>query len=164
MKLVLKDESETMAIGASLFESIHQNGVIFLVGDLGAGKTTLVRGFLRAAGYDGIVKSPTYTLMEEYTLNDTRVLHLDLYRLADPEELEWMGIRDYLCDDVIYFIEWPKFVGAFLPQPDIQFTLEHKSHYRALIVSALTNKGKQIEERLKLVLRQHRIDGSTLSR
>ncbi len=151
MRIDLKDESQTMAIGAGLFKSIPRNGVIFLVGDLGAGKTTLVRGFLRAAGYDGIVKSPTYTLMEEYTLNNTRVLHFDLYRLADPEELEWLGIRDYLCDDVIFFIEWPKFADEFLPCPDIQFTLEHTGHHRGLKVAALSDKGKIIESRLKLV-------------
>ena len=150
MKVDLKDESQTMAIGASLFESIHHNGVIFLVGDLGAGKTTLVRGFLRAAGYEGIVKSPTYTLMEEYTLKNIRVLHFDLYRLVDPEELEWLGIADYLCDDVIFFIEWPKFFGEFLPQPDIQLTLEHEGYHRKLIVAAFTNKGDQIGTRLKL--------------
>ncbi len=150
MKIDLKDETETMAVGAGLFESIHRNSVVFLVGDLGAGKTTMVRGFLRAAGYHGIVKSPTYTLVEEYRLKNTRILHFDLYRLVDPEELEWMGIRDYLRDNVIFFIEWPKLAEEFFPRPDLRCTLNHQDHRRNLTVASLTDEGKQIEGRLKL--------------
>ena len=107
-----------VAFGESLGRSMTPPHVVALSGDLGAGKTTLVRGFLRAAGYTGAVKSPTYTLVEEYTIGDRKILHFDLYRVADPEELEWIGIRDYFDQDCVCFIEWPDMGKGFLPEPD----------------------------------------------
>lgn len=116
---ILKTEAETEAFGAEMLQWLPGKCLIFLRGQLGAGKTTLVRGFLRAAGYRGKVKSPTFTLVEEYSLDDRKVLHFDLYRLADSEELEWIGIRDYLAEAAICFIEWPEMGRGFLPEPDI---------------------------------------------
>ena len=118
MKTYLKDTEATERFGAKLWAELPSKCLIFLHGDLGAGKTTLVRGFLRAAGYTGAVKSPTYTLVEEYTISGRKIFHFDLYRVADPEELEWIGIRDYFDQDSVCFIEWPDMGKGFLPEPD----------------------------------------------
>ena len=120
----LNSAEETEQFGADLFKSLPSKCLIFLYGDLGAGKTTMVRGFLRAAGYNGTVKSPTYTLVEEYTIGDRKIFHFDLYRVVDPEELEWIGIRDYFDQDSICFIEWPDKGKGFLPEPDRVITLK----------------------------------------
>ena len=119
MNTVLKGESSTLQFGARLFECIQGASLIYLHGDLGAGKTTCVRGYLNAGGYTGPVKSPTFTLVEEYQLSDRKIVHFDLYRLADPEELEWIGLRDYLDHDVVCFIEWPEKGTGYLPNPDL---------------------------------------------
>ena len=107
MQKILQNTEETEHFGAELFQSLTPKSVVFLHGELGAGKTTLVRGYLRAAGYTGTVKSPTYNLVEEYTVAGHKLFHFDLYRLNDPEELEWIGINDYFNQDSICFIEWP---------------------------------------------------------
>ncbi|TAN65654.1 MAG: tRNA (adenosine(37)-N6)-threonylcarbamoyltransferase complex ATPase subunit type 1 TsaE [Methylobacter sp.] len=118
MNIYLKDTEATEQFGAKLWAELPSKCLVFLHGELGAGKTTLVRGFLRAAGYSGAVKSPTYTLVEEYTIGERKIFHFDLYRVADPEELEWIGIRDYFDQDCICFIEWPDMGKGFLPEPD----------------------------------------------
>jgi len=132
MQKYLISTEETEQFGAELFKSVHSKCLIFLYGDLGAGKTTLVRGFLRAAGYDGVVKSPTYTLVEEYTIDTRKIFHFDLYRVVDPEELEWIGIRDYFDQDSICFIEWPDRGKGFLPEPDRVITLKTQGLGRSL--------------------------------
>lgn len=109
---------DTAALGAALARIVAAPCVIALEGPLGAGKTTFVRGFLRARGYEGPVRSPTYTLVETYPLDGGPVHHLDLYRLADPEELEYLGVRDLATDDSIWLIEWPERGHGFLPPFD----------------------------------------------
>ena len=134
MQKYLSSAEETEAFGAELFKSVPSKCLIFLQGDLGAGKTTMVRGFLRAAGYNGAVKSPTYTLVEEYTIVRRKIFHFDLYRVVDPEELEWIGIRDYFDQDSICFIEWPDKGKGFLPEPDRVITLKTQGLGRSVIL------------------------------
>jgi tRNA threonylcarbamoyladenosine biosynthesis protein TsaE len=132
MQRYLDSTEATEQFGAELFKSVPSKCLIFLQGDLGAGKTTMVRGFLRAAGYNGTVKSPTYTLVEEYIVDGRKIFHFDLYRVVDPEELEWIGIRDYFDQDSICFIEWPDKGKGFLPQPDIIITLKPEGLARSI--------------------------------
>jgi tRNA threonylcarbamoyladenosine biosynthesis protein TsaE len=121
MKVLTITTAEAMEqLGADLAALCRQgNKVIYLTGNLGAGKTTLVRGFLRAWGYHGAVKSPTFTLVEQYTFAEITVYHFDLYRLHDPEELEYIGIRDYLTPQSVCLIEWPEKGHGLLPPADI---------------------------------------------
>jgi tRNA threonylcarbamoyladenosine biosynthesis protein TsaE len=133
--ILLRDEAATLALGAELAHRIQPGTVVFLHGNLGAGKTTLVRGYLHALGHTGAVKSPTFTLVEEYLLRRVRVFHFDLYRLSDPEELEWMGIRDYFSSDSIVFIEWPERGAGFLPRADFEITLLYDGASRIAEIS-----------------------------
>lgn len=117
--LVLRSEEDTRRL-AQVLARYFTSGVMYLVGDLGAGKTTLSRYFLTALGHTGAVKSPTYTLVEPYTIQDREVFHFDLYRLHDPYELELMGIRDYLeIPDALFLFEWPSKGGDEIPQADL---------------------------------------------
>lgn len=136
------------AWGARLANALGGEGaVIALRGPLGAGKTTLVRGLLGALGHRGRVRSPTYTLVESYVTPALQVHHFDLYRLADPEELEFMGIRDYLEPGVVIVVEWPERGGAVLPRPDLDVTIGVRDEAtRDLTVRALTPRGERLCE------------------
>lgn len=130
LTLLLPDEEATSHLGACLWQTLPSKCLVFLDGDLGMGKTTLVRGLLRAAGFTGNVKSPTYNVVEEYHLAQHQVFHFDLYRLNDPEELEWLGMRDYLAQDSLCFIEWPERGAGYLPLPDLQINLSSRDNGR----------------------------------
>jgi len=121
---------------------------VFLTGVLGAGKTTLSRGFLRAFGHRGAVKSPTYTLVEPYIFSTHNVYHFDLYRLGDPEELEFMGVRDYFCDGNICLLEWPDRGKGFLPEEDMTVKVRVKAPGRMVDLRAQTGLGEAVLTRL----------------
>ena len=142
----LTDESHTVLAGEVIGRSLNSATVIYLRGDLGAGKTTLCRGVLRAFGYSGAVKSPTYTLVEPYTFSDRTVYHFDLYRLGHPEELEFMGIRDYFRYNSICLVEWPDRGKGYIARSDITITLTAKNMGRMLEITADSDYGVAVLE------------------
>jgi tRNA threonylcarbamoyladenosine biosynthesis protein TsaE len=134
---VIVSSTAMMALGGEIADNFPQGGLVFLQGDLGTGKTTLVRGLLRHLGFKGIVKSPTYTLVEPYCIKGRDIYHFDLYRLADPEELEYMGVRDYLLSDALCLIEWPKKAQGFLPQAELTVFIQHADEARKVTLRTL---------------------------
>ena len=143
----LANESQQIAIAQAVAKAIDEHNkssfIILLKGNLGVGKTTFARGFIQASGFDGVVKSPTYTLVEPYPINHDRMCyHFDLYRLAEPEELEFIGAREHFNDDDVCLIEWPEKAAGFLPPADWICEFSHFNQGRNLIISALTKKGK----------------------
>lgn len=148
---ILLDEKATEDMGAQLAKATFPPLVIYLQGELGMGKTTFVRGFLRSLGYAGIVKSPTFTLVEEYEFPQlsTFIYHFDLYRLNDPEALEFMGIREYLHRQAILLIEWPEQGGNYISDPDIIIQIKAVDQGRCLKILFLTAQSLAIQESFK---------------
>lgn len=152
MHLSLRDEAAQVAFGESLGHALEGRGCVFLQGELGAGKTTLSRGILRAYGYQGAVKSPTYTLVEPYELGETQVHHFDLYRLGDPEELEFIGARELFSEGSLCLVEWPSRGEGWLPEADLVVTLSVTGTGREASVVAGTPHGVHVLSRLNRIL------------
>lgn len=122
----LADEAATVQAGEQLAAQLSAGMTVFLEGTLGAGKTTITRGILQGFGHSGAVKSPTYTLVEPYENVSPTIYHFDLYRLGDPEELEYMGIRDYFSAQSLCIVEWAERGQGVLPEPDVIVSLSPK--------------------------------------
>jgi len=132
------------ALGASMAAKLGKVRLIYVHGPLGAGKTTLVRGMLRALGHVGAVKSPTFTLVEPYDLRGFSIYHFDLYRLNDPEELEFLGMRDYLHGEGVCVVEWAERAHGVLPPPDIDVMIQATEKGRMVRITAQTDSGKAL--------------------
>jgi len=143
-EIILETPEETERAGRRLASRLRSGDRIYLDGDLGAGKTTLVRGMLRQLGHVGAVRSPTFTLVEQYAMKDLELCHFDLYRIADPEELEFAGIRDYLRSSTVTLIEWAVKGTGFLPDPDLQIDLQAAANARRLAARACTPRGREL--------------------
>jgi tRNA threonylcarbamoyladenosine biosynthesis protein TsaE len=145
--LALLDAAATEAAGARLASGLRGGMVIAISGELGAGKTTLVRGCLRALGWEAPVKSPTYMLVEHYPLSSLYFYHFDFYRFADPSEWETAGLADCFRDDSVCVVEWPERVAGLLPPPDLMVTLSHPvdpdAGGRQLELAAQTRNGER---------------------
>lgn len=139
----LGDEQATLALGAALAGALAPGQVIYLCGDLGAGKTTMVRGLLRALGYQGNVRSPTYTLVELYAISKLDFYHFDFYRFANAEEFLDAGLDEYFQGRGICLVEWPERAAPFLPAPDLRIALTVAESGRRAQIAALSEEGKR---------------------
>ena len=158
LHIELADEQATIVLGAALGEAVVASGMseevrshaacIYLEGELGAGKTTLSRGLMHTLGHSGAVKSPTYTLVEPYQLDVGDVTHFDLYRLADPAELEFLGMQDYFEQSLLCLVEWPDKGAGFLHAADLRLQLFYEQSARRAELQALSARGKHILQNL----------------
>lgn len=154
VSLSAPDEPALVALGGALAAACEPGLVVHLQGDLGMGKTTFCRGFIQALGHEGAVKSPTYTLVEPYELGDWQVFHFDLYRLADPEELEFMGIRDYFGDFSVCLVEWPERGLGALPPADLIIGISREGAGRRVDYDAESELGRRVLAGLSALQRQ----------
>ena len=136
LELIVPNEAAMLRLGEQMANALADidGGLIYLHGDLGAGKTTLVRSILQALGVSGRIKSPTYTLVEPYEAGGRQLYHLDLYRLGDPQELEFLGLRDYLSANALLFVEWPEKGEGVLPAGDVHIWIQPEGAGRRVVV------------------------------
>ena len=143
--MYLEDDTSTLELGACVARLCQPPLVIHLQGDLGAGKTTFARGFIRALGHSGRVKSPTFPLQESYVLEQATLFHFDLYRIQDPGELEFIGIRDAAGEtDSILLIEWPEHGAGAIPKADIEFSFQHAGEGRHVDFHGRSARGRSV--------------------
>ena len=140
---LIKTEDDMLAFGAELARQVQAPCVICLKGDLGAGKTTFVRGLLRGLSYQDKVKSPTYTLVEPYNFDKFTIYHFDLYRFKDETEWDDAGFREYFNNSSICLVEWPEKAGHILPKPDISIELSHATLGRHLHLIGYSSIGAE---------------------
>jgi tRNA threonylcarbamoyladenosine biosynthesis protein TsaE len=147
------DDTSQLAqdLASAVSSQLPSDVVIFLNGDLGAGKTTFSRYFIQALGHSGSVKSPTYTLVEPYELENVNIYHFDLYRLADPEELEFMGIRDYFGGGAVALVEWSEKGGEYLASPDLVISITMSTSGRQFNLEATTALGAKLLQQCKRI-------------
>jgi len=149
IELEVPEVGDREALGARMAARLGKVRLIYVHGPLGAGKTTLVRGMLRALGHAAAVKSPTFTLVEPYELRGHRIYHFDLYRLDDPEELEFLGMRDYLHGDGVCVVEWAERAQGVLPPPDIDVMIQATEKGRMVRIAAHTDSGNALLNALR---------------
>ncbi len=149
MTRFLATEADTLALGAALAQGLRPGMVIYVSGDLGAGKTTLVRGALRALGVTERVKSPTFTLLELYTISRLYLHHFDFYRFNRSEEWVEAGFRECFNSESVCLVEWPEKAGGQLPAPDVTIKMDVDGSGRSVTISACTEAGKECLERLQ---------------
>lgn len=151
MRVFCKDHEATEQLGILLAQNTPKNAVVYLNGDLGAGKSTFARAFIQAMGYQGSVKSPTYTLLEVYPIADNKlVVHMDLYRIADPEEIEYLSMDDYEKNAAVTLIEWPEKGENFIPMPDIKLNFSLHEQGRSIEIEAQNSKAANWLESLQI--------------
>ncbi len=146
--IFIENDAAMRAFGARVADICPPRCVIYLLGELGAGKSTFARGFLHALGHQGAVRSPTYTLVEPYELAKLQVYHMDLYRLADPEELEFLGLRDWLAQDAILLVEWPQKGEGMLPRADLVIAINYAGTGREIKVQENIKTGQRFIDKL----------------
>lgn len=152
LEFELFGEDAMEGFGEQLAKVLLNVNLVNLNGNLGMGKTTLVRGLLKGLGYLGPVKSPTYTIVEPYELELKHVYHFDLYRVADPEELEFMGIRDYFENDNLCLVEWPEMGRGCLPEVDVNINIDLIRNGRKVTLQPISEKGVKALECLDQAL------------
>ena len=147
--LSLPDEAATLRLGEALAAGAAKGLALHLKGELGSGKTTLARGLIRALGHPGRVKSPTYTLVEPYTISSLYLYHFDFYRLKYPDEWVDAGLREYFNETTVCLVEWPEKAGGFLPAPDVTIELAVTGNGRSTLIRAETETGGNCLMRLQ---------------
>ncbi len=145
---IIDNEADMLSFGAKIGEHLANGTIVYISGDLGAGKTTLCRGILAGKSYTKKVKSPTYTLVESYQLSNTVLYHFDLYRLSDPDELEYIGYRDYLDGSAICLVEWPEKGLGWLPNPDLNIQITDYKQGRKINIQSLSKLGLAVNDNL----------------
>jgi tRNA threonylcarbamoyladenosine biosynthesis protein TsaE len=145
----LEDEEAVAALAAGFSGFANPPVVIYLRGDLGAGKTTFARAYVHSLGFHGYVKSPSYGLLETYEAGGQKILHLDLYRIEDPEELEYLALRDLFDDESVLLVEWPDRGGHQLPGPDLALEFGENDEVRFVACLVHTERGRSLAENVQ---------------
>ena len=148
LKILLSNEKNTLDLGENISTHLAAGLLIFLKGDLGAGKTTLARGLIMGLGHTGSVKSPTYSLIEQYEFDMFTLNHFDLYRFTSPNEWLSSGFQEYINSYDVNLIEWPEKSAEFLPKPDLEIELSYKNEGRIAYINCFTDKGNKCLDNL----------------